>query len=71
MIKIHKTIIKLYNSTYDRLIDNGEILNGRWELRSNKTSLYATSRRVFKNDYFQNFSIFKPYMLPLCIKNGI
>jgi len=36
--KAIETIIKLYNSTYDRLIDNGKILDGRWEFISKKYS---------------------------------
>lgn len=29
-------VIKLYNSTYDRLIDNGQILDERWAFISKK-----------------------------------
>ncbi len=36
-------IIKLYNSTYDRLIDNGQILDERWAFLSKK---YSYERRT-------------------------
>tara|TARA_R110002051_G_scaffold4683_4_gene25997 strand:- start:31782 stop:32483 length:702 start_codon:yes stop_codon:yes gene_type:complete len=36
-------IIKLYNSTYDRLIDNGENLDERWDFLSKK---YSYERRT-------------------------
>jgi len=36
-------IIKLYNSTYDRLIDNGKILDERWAFLSKK---YSFERRT-------------------------
>jgi hypothetical protein len=37
------TIIKLYNSTYDRLIDNGNISSSRWEYLTKK---YSHERRI-------------------------
>ncbi|MCJ7468455.1 MAG: DUF6090 family protein [Maribacter sp.] len=37
------TIIKLYNSTYDRLIDNGNISSNRWEYLTKK---YSHERRI-------------------------
>ncbi len=37
------SIIKLYNSTYSRLIDNGEILDGRW---NHLTQKYSHNRRI-------------------------
>jgi hypothetical protein len=36
-------IVKLYNSTYDRLIDNGQILDERWAFVSKK---YSYERRT-------------------------
>lgn len=36
-------VIKLYNSTYDRLIDNGQILDERWAFLSEK---YSYERRT-------------------------
>lgn len=39
---IHK-VVKLYNSTYDRLIDNGQTLDERWEFLSKK---YSHERRT-------------------------
>ena len=36
-------VIKLYNSTYDRLIDNGQILDERWAFLSKK---YSYERRT-------------------------
>jgi len=38
-----RSIIKLYNSTYDRLIDNGQILDERWDFLSKK---YSYERRT-------------------------
>jgi hypothetical protein len=38
-------IVKLYNSTYDRLIDNGQILDERWAFLSKK---YSYERRTGK-----------------------
>jgi hypothetical protein len=38
-------IVKLYNSTYDRLIDNGQILDERWAYLSKK---YSYERRTGK-----------------------
>ena len=35
--------MKLYNSTYDRLIDNGQILDERWAFLSKK---YSYERRT-------------------------
>ncbi len=61
---IHK-IVKLYNSTYDRLIDNGQILDDRWAFLSKK---YSYGRRTghfgemdseqlteFLNDLFHHY----------------
>jgi len=39
---IHK-VVKLYNSSYDRLIDNGQILDVRWDYLSKK---YSYERRT-------------------------
>lgn len=36
-------VVKLYNSTYDRLIDNGQILDDRWAFLSKK---YSYERRT-------------------------
>lgn len=36
-------VVKLYNSTYDRLIDNGQILDERWAFLSKK---YSYERRT-------------------------
>ncbi|PTM11341.1 MAG: hypothetical protein DA407_01795 [Bacteroidetes bacterium] len=36
-------IVKIYNSTYDRLIDNGQIIDGRWFFISKK---YSYERRT-------------------------
>jgi len=41
--KLIQKIIKLYNSTYDRLIDNGQILDERWAFLSKK---YSYERRT-------------------------
>ncbi len=41
--KIIAPIIKLYNSTYDRLIDNGTISSNRWEYLTKK---YSHERRI-------------------------
>jgi hypothetical protein len=38
-------VVKLYNSTYDRLIDNGQILDERWAFLSKK---YSYERRTGK-----------------------
>jgi hypothetical protein len=38
-------VIKLYNSTYDRLIDNGQIIDERWAFLSKK---YSYERRTGK-----------------------
>lgn len=38
-------VVKLYNSTYDRLIDNGRILDDRWAFLSKK---YSYERRTGK-----------------------
>ena len=38
-------VVKLYNSTYDRLIDNGRILDERWDFLSKK---YSYERRTGK-----------------------
>jgi len=40
-----RLIIKLYNSTYDRLIDNGKIADERWEYLTKK---YSHQRRIKK-----------------------
>jgi hypothetical protein len=40
-----KKVVKLYNSTYDRLIDNGKILDERWAFLSKK---YSYERRTGK-----------------------
>ncbi|WP_051044092.1 DUF6090 family protein [Psychroflexus gondwanensis] len=47
-------VIKLYNSTYDRLIDNGQILDERWDFLSRK---YSYERRT------GNFREMKPEQL--------
>ncbi|WP_339840168.1 DUF6090 family protein [uncultured Maribacter sp.] len=41
--KLIQKIIKLYNSTYDRLLDNGQILDERWAFLSKK---YSYERRT-------------------------
>ncbi|NEV94641.1 hypothetical protein G3567_10845 [Psychroflexus sp. YR1-1] len=41
--KLSQQLIKLYNSTYDRLIDNGQILDERWAFISKK---YSHERRT-------------------------
>jgi hypothetical protein len=41
---VHR-VVKLYNSTYDRLIDNGKILDERWAFLSKK---YSYERRTGK-----------------------
>ena len=41
--EVTQKIIKLYSSTYDRLVDNGEILDNRWSGISKK---YSHERRV-------------------------
>ena len=41
--KLIQKVIKLYNSTYDRLIDNGHILDKRWAFISKK---YSYERRT-------------------------
>ena len=41
--KLIQKVIKLYNSTYDRLIDNGQILDERWAFISKK---YSYERRT-------------------------
>ena len=41
--KLIQKVIKLYNSTYDRLIDNGRILDDRWDFLSKK---YSYERRT-------------------------
>jgi len=41
--EITQKIIKLYSSTYDRLVDNGEILDSRW---SGLSKTYRHERRV-------------------------
>ncbi len=40
-------VVKLYNSTYDRLIDNGQILDERWDFLSKKYS-YERRTGVFR-----------------------
>ena len=41
--KLLQKIIKLYNSTYDRLVDNGRIIDERWAFLSKK---YSYERRT-------------------------
>ncbi len=41
--EVTRSIIKLYNSTYGRIIDNGEILDDRWAYISKK---YSYERRT-------------------------
>ncbi|GAB2765004.1 DUF6090 family protein [Salinimicrobium soli] len=41
--ELSQQLIKLYNSTYDRLIDNGQILDERWSFISKK---YSHERRT-------------------------
>jgi hypothetical protein len=43
--KLVQKVVKLYNSTYDRLIDNGRILDERWDFLSKK---YSYERRTGK-----------------------
>ena len=43
--KLVQKVVKLYNSTYDRLIDNGRILDERWAFLSRK---YSYERRTGK-----------------------
>lgn len=43
--KLVQKVVKLYNSTYDRLIDNGRILDERWDFLSKK---YCYERRTGK-----------------------
>jgi hypothetical protein len=49
-------IIKLYSSTYDRIVDNGEILDNRWD---NLSKLYSHERRTkqFSNVNMKNLSL--------------
>ena len=43
--KLVQKVVKLYNSTYDRLLDNGRILDERWAFLSRK---YSYERRTGK-----------------------
>lgn len=43
--KLVQKVVKLYNSTYNRLIDNGRILDERWDFLSKK---YSYERRTGK-----------------------
>lgn len=43
--RLVQKVVKLYNSTYDRLIDNGRILDERWDFLSKK---YSYERRTGK-----------------------
>ncbi len=55
--KLIQDITKIYNSTYDRLIDNGHILDERWFYLSKK---YAYERRTghFREMKFEQLSEF-------------
>jgi len=44
-------VIKLYNSTYDRLIDNGRIIDERWAFLSKKYSYERNSFGIFSRSF--------------------
>ena len=73
--KLIQKVIKLYNSTYDRLIDNGQILDERWASLSKK---YSYERRTgntremkpeqlseFLNDLFHHYAQMEWYLKQL------
>ncbi|MFX0555739.1 DUF6090 family protein [Maribacter sp. CXY002] len=68
-------VVKLYNSTYDRLIDNGQILDERWAFLSKK---YSYERRtghfrdmtpeqltIFLDDLYHHFAQMDWYLKQL------
>ncbi|WP_052461231.1 DUF6090 family protein [Psychroserpens mesophilus] len=70
--KLVQKVVKLYNSTYDRLIDNGRILDERWDFLSKK---YSYERRTgkfremtpeqlteFLNDVYHHFKQLEWYL---------